>query len=136
MSAAPLEARCLCGATRYRLRPPYDGVVICHCRQCRHANGSYFQPVVPVQETQVEWLAKDALSEHESSPDKFRAFCSRCGAPVYSRRNYRPGQLRLRAGLIDEFPMPASIEQQFEENALVWLKPLTECLANLNEETA
>jgi len=136
MSVATLEAACLCGATRYRLQPPYDDMTICHCRQCRRANGSYIQPVLPVDEAQVDWLAKDAIVEHESSQGKFRAFCSGCGAPVYSRRTYRPGELRLRAGLIEELPQPKSIKQQLGENALAWIEPLARRLANPNEETA
>ena len=136
MSAATLDARCLCGATRYRLRPPYDEMTICHCQQCRRANGSYLQPVVPVEETQVEWLAKDVIAEYESSDGKFRAFCSGCGAPVYSRRTYRPGQLRLRGGLIDDLPMPGTIEQQYREDALSWIAPLAQRLAQPNEERA
>jgi hypothetical protein len=42
------------------------------------------------------------LTEYESSPGKVRAFCRRCGSPVYSRRDALPETLRLRIGLLDE----------------------------------
>jgi hypothetical protein len=33
-----------------------------------------------------------------------RAFCGRCGSPVYSRRSDSPDVLRLRLGLLDDDP--------------------------------
>lgn len=76
-----IAGSCLCGATAYALSSPYDRLEVCHCIQCRRANGSAFHMVVPVTEEQVEWQRRDRISEYESSPGKVRAFCSGCGAP-------------------------------------------------------
>ncbi len=42
------------------------------------------------------------MTEFESSPGKYRAFCNRCGSQLYSRVDAIPGILRLRVGVINE----------------------------------
>jgi hypothetical protein len=44
------------------------------------------------------------VSEYESSPGKFRAFCHVCGSPVYSRRDSEPEIRRIRLGSLDADP--------------------------------
>jgi hypothetical protein len=94
---------CLCGAVRFRVHGEVAPIQFCHCSQCRKAQGSAFASNVPVATSALEWLAgRELLTEYESSPGKKRAFCSRCGSPVYSRRDAAPEVLRLRVGLLDE----------------------------------
>jgi hypothetical protein len=76
----------------------------CHCSQCRRANGSAFASNAPVRAKYLEIEGRAGIREYESSPGKFRAFCARCGSPVYSRRDSEPGILRLRLGLLDGDP--------------------------------
>jgi hypothetical protein len=124
-----LLGQCLCGDTAYRVAPPYDRVEVCHCIACRRSNGSALHMVVPVDDGQVEWLGRERIAEFESSPGKMRAFCNRCGSPVYSRRESRPGKLRLRAGLIVDLPLPQTLTQQYGAFALDWIGPLAEMVA-------
>ena len=90
--------------------------------------------VVPVTVDQVAWQSRKRVNEYESSPGKFRAFCGGCGAPVYSRRESRPGQLRLRAGLMPDLPEPLELLQQYGENALPWIEPLARMVADPEEK--
>lgn len=64
--------------------------------------------------------------EYESSPGKFRAFCSLCGSPIYSRRADLEGVYRIRAGLLDE-PLPVEVglglHQWVGSGAGWWAKP-------------
>jgi hypothetical protein len=93
---------CLCGAVRFRIESALSPVQICHCRQCRQAQGGAFAAVVPVAVSAFRLLAgEDALQAYASSPGKERVFCRHCGSPVFSRREALPEVLRLRAGLID-----------------------------------
>jgi hypothetical protein len=46
----------------------------------------------------------ELVTEYESSPGKFRAFCRRCGSPVYSRRDSEPELRRIRLGTLDADP--------------------------------
>ncbi len=116
-----LAAACLCGATRYILAEPIGDVVLCHCRQCRRANGGAFNVAVLAETANVRFEARDAVREFESSPGKYRAFCSRCGSPVYSRCDDLPGVLRLRGGLIDDLPPPRRLTEAYREDGWDWL---------------
>lgn len=96
-----LEGSCLCGGIRYR----YDGepaeLSMCHCSQCRRAQGSAFVAVTPVQADRFHLLAgAELLQEYRAVPHKARVFCRRCGSPLYSRRDDRPELLRLRVGTV------------------------------------
>ena len=116
-----LSAACLCGATRYSLSGPVDEVVLCHCSQCRRANGGAFNVAVLTDAADVTFDARDAVHEYESSPGKYRAVCAGCGAPVYSRRDELPGVLRLRGGLIDGLPAPRRLIETHRDDGWDWI---------------
>lgn len=94
---------CLCGGVRFRLAQEPEPIQVCHCSQCRKAQGTPFATNAPIGESAFT-LEQGAglLRAYESSPGKQRVFCSRCGSPIYSRKDSLPGVLRLRAGLIDQ----------------------------------
>lgn len=94
---------CLCGDIRFQYDGPLGPVALCHCSQCRRSHGSAFSVSAPVQKVHFQLLSgQDRICEYESSPGRYRAFCSRCGSPVYSRSDAIPGILRLRISLICE----------------------------------
>lgn len=99
-------ANCLCGGVTFRLTGKLAHVQICHCGQCRKAQGTAFATNIPVARDAFHLdSGAELLSEYESSPGKRRVFCRRCGSPIYSRRDSLPNVLRIRAGLINE-PLP------------------------------
>ncbi|MBX3622129.1 MAG: GFA family protein [Rhizobacter sp.] len=94
---------CLCGGIAFRVTGELAPIQICHCTQCRKAQGSAFAANLPVAREAFHLdCGTELVTEYESSPGKKRAFCRRCGSPLYSRRDAVPGVLRLRAGLLDE----------------------------------
>ncbi len=116
-----VSGSCLCGGVRFRLIPPLAPVQICHCSQCRKAQGGPFATNIPVQAAQIEWLSgQELLSSYESTPGKQRVFCKVCGSPLYSCRSSLPGVYRIRAGLLDE---PVPVERAFHayvDSACSW----------------
>ncbi len=97
-----IEGGCLCGGIRYRYDGSIEEVSICHCSQCRKAQGSAFAAVSPVATADFHILAgAELLREYRSSPDKIRVFCARCGSPIYSAKDDVPGVRRLRLGTVD-----------------------------------
>jgi hypothetical protein len=93
---------CLCGSVRYRVTGPLADIQLCHCSQCRKAQGSAFAANIPTDEDRLTFLSgEQALVLFESSPGKTRAFCGRCGSPLFSRTTAKPGVVRLRAGTLD-----------------------------------
>ena len=69
------------------------------------ASGSAFSSNVNVRRAYWRFTSGgDLIREFESSPGVHRAFCSRCGSPVYSRWDAQPDMLRLRLGLVEGDP--------------------------------
>jgi hypothetical protein len=94
---------CLCGAIRFRIQGPLAPIQVCHCSQCRRAQGTALATNVPVESSAFTLeQGADMLTAFEASPGKQRVFCKRCGSPVYSQRDSLPGVLRVRIGLINE----------------------------------
>jgi heme-degrading monooxygenase HmoA len=90
---------------RLTLTGRLGAAAFCHCSQCRKANGSAFACNAPVRARYLEFeRGRDLIREFESSPGKFRAFCSRCGSPIYSRVSADPETFRIRMGIIDGDP--------------------------------
>jgi hypothetical protein len=103
-----LVGGCLCGGVRFAYAGPLGGdlgaVTVCHCGQCRKAQG-YAAAVAPgVAAGFVVTDGATLIKEFESSPGKRRAFCGACGSPLYSRLDARPEGLRLRLGAFDSLP--------------------------------
>lgn len=93
---------CLCGEITFEIDGELASIEICHCSQCRRAQGTAFATNIPVGVSQFRLLTgEDSLSSYESSPGKERVFCRQCGSPVFSRRAGLPDNLRVRAGLLD-----------------------------------
>lgn len=119
---------CLCGAVRYEIDGELAPIQICHCSQCRKAQGGPFATNLPVSRENFRLLSGEkALTEFRSSPDKRRVFCRHCGSPLYSARDALPETLRLRAGTLDE-PLRTTLEAHYyvESRAHWW--PLEDTL--------
>ncbi len=100
-----ISGSCLCGSVRFRIEGKLGPVGYCHCSQCRKASGTAFAANADVRRADITFDAGlDRVREYESSPGKFRAFCSACGSPVYSRTAADAGRLRVRLGLLDGDP--------------------------------
>lgn len=96
------QGGCLCGAVRYRIEGELEPIQICHCSQCRKAQGTPFVTNIPVQESAFVLLSgAEQPKAFESSPGKQRVFCTNCGSPIYSRTSKLPGVLRIRAGSLE-----------------------------------
>jgi hypothetical protein len=92
---------CLCGRIRFELMAEPGEFGFCHCVACQKASGSAHAANAPIDRSEVRLLASTTLREFESSPGKFRAFCSACGSPVYAYLRASFDTLRIRLGLLD-----------------------------------
>lgn len=94
---------CLCGGVRFQIQGELEPIQVCHCSQCRKAQGTPFATNTPVEEASFQLdRGAELLTSFEASPGKQRVFCSKCGSPIYSKKDALPGVLRVRAGLINE----------------------------------
>ncbi|WP_332768538.1 GFA family protein [Phenylobacterium sp.] len=100
---------CLCRAVRFEVAGDLAPIQLCHCGDCRKAQGGAFATNIPVATADFTLLSGEGeLRAYESSPGKERVFCGRCGGPVFSRLASKPEVVRLRAGTLDE-PVEAEI---------------------------
>jgi hypothetical protein len=96
-----LEGSCLCGKVAYEAETEAKPIALCHCETCRKAHGSAFASVMAVPRTSFKWVrGEDVLGVFESSPGKFRRFCTSCGSHVMAERPADPVVL-LRLGCLD-----------------------------------
>jgi hypothetical protein len=87
---------------RFEVEGPLAPIQLCHCSQCRKAQGAAFGANIPVAANAFRWLqGEDLLREYRASPGKRRVFCSTCGSPLFSQRDEAPETIRLRVGTLD-----------------------------------
>ena len=101
-----LEGRCLCGKIEYEIDGEVGSIDYCHCSYCRRASGSAFASNATISRASFRLRSGDALmKEFESTPGKFRSFCSNCGSPIYARHTAAPEILRIRVGTLSSDPI-------------------------------
>lgn len=123
MSAVTARGSCLCGAVRFRVALPPKWVAHCHCSQCRRAHGAPFVTWAgfPSARFSLEPGATPP-SWYASSPGARRAFCPRCGSPMFFESARWPGETHVARALIDD---PLGMEpgaHVFYESHVPWLQ--------------
>ena len=115
MCPSIIPGQCLCGAFRFEIDGPVGEVRLCHCDLCRRASGTAFSAnaCIPIKRYRLV-DGMDVVREYESSPGANRAFCSRCGSPVFARVKADPEYIRIRLGTL-------SREAQATITAHVWV---------------
>ncbi|MFV3413615.1 GFA family protein [Pseudomonas nitroreducens] len=104
---------CLCGAVRYEISGELAPIQVCHCSQCRKAQGGPFATNLPVDRAAFRLLSGESeLAGYRATPEKLRVFCRLCGSPIYSARDALPKTLRVRAGTLDE-PVRTKLEAHY-----------------------
>jgi len=100
-----IRAQCLCGDVRIEITGKLGPIVHCHCSRCRKASGAAFGSNADVRSRYWNVVAgAERIREFDSSPGVKRAFCSRCGSPLYSRRTEAPDVYRIRLGILEDDP--------------------------------
>jgi hypothetical protein len=100
------QGSCLCGAINYSFKNHEGDFVHCHCRSCRKSGGTNGAVNIAVAIDQFELSdPSEYLKSYESSPNKFRHFCSHCGSPLFTKVGGNAEYVRVRLGSVDsEFP--------------------------------
>ena len=116
-----ITGRCLCGDVQFEIDGKLGPAIYCHCSQCRRASGSAFAANASVRARYLRFRSgRDAIREYESTPGEFRAFCSRCGSPVYSRLASDPETFRIRLGTLDGDPGRRPLSHVWVGSKAVW----------------
>ena len=93
----------------------------CYCGKCRTATGAGFATNVIVDTDKFRIVAgAEALSRFESSPGKFRYFCSGCGSPIYSHGKATKRIVSVRAGTLSQDPGMRPSYHAFVASKVAW----------------
>jgi len=105
----------------------YDGEIaelaICHCNQCKRAQGTPFVTNAPILRKHFTLLTGEHLQKgYMASKNKRRVFCSNCGSPLFSQRIDRPDTIRLRIGTVTEGHIPKPDYHIHYESRAAWFE--------------
>ena len=96
-----IQGSCHCGAVSYEADAPLRGIAHCHCPTCRKTHAAAFSSIAAVPREQFRWIGgEEKLSRYESSPGKFRYFCSVCGSHLFAERP-EDKRVMLAMGCVD-----------------------------------
>jgi hypothetical protein len=118
-----LEGSCLCGKVAYEIECEPRPIVHCHCETCRKTHGAAFSSVMAVPRKSFKWVRGEGLLRaHESSPGKFRRFCSQCGSHIVAERPSRDVVL-IRLGCLETSIVGDVKAHIWRSNAASWYDP-------------
>lgn len=111
---------CLCGSVRFEIAEPLGLAEYCHCSMCRKAHGSAFSANAVVRSSALTISGAELISEYESSPNRRKCFCSRCGSQLFIRRTDRPEVTVVALGAIDGDPIARPERHVFVASKAPW----------------
>ena len=122
-----INGSCLCEEVQYE----YDGIInevaVCHCNQCKRAQGTPFVTNAPIELEKFTFTnGSSSLKTFFSNPNKKRVFCGNCGSPLYSQRTDMPETIRLRLGTVTEGHIPEPNYEIYCESKSGWFSTNTE----------
>lgn len=112
---------CLCGKVRFEIMGEIKSIIMCHCSQCRKAQGSAFATNGIVDVDNFTFVSgEDELTSYETSPGKKRYFCKQCGSPILSRIKSVPATVRVRLGTISSDIAERPVAHIFASSKANW----------------
>ena len=100
-----LNGACLCGRIQYEITGETRFMYQCYCGKCRAASGAAFVTNIIVDTDRFRITTGiESLAAFESSPQKFRHFCSACGSPIYSHAERTKQVVSVRCGTLRQDP--------------------------------
>lgn len=116
-----VRGACLCGAVRFTIDGALGLAEYCHCSMCRRAHGAAFSAnvVVPSEALSIE-SGLETITEYESSPNRRKCFCSRCGSQLFIRRTDRPDVTVVALGAIEDDPQVRPERHVFTASQAPW----------------
>src|SRR5579872_4414841 len=114
------NGRCLCNAIQFQVSGEPRSVHYCHCRICRRTTGSAFAVLAWFPTRSVVWRGL-APVERRSSDIAERAFCGRCGSPLFLKFDDSP-EIGLMLGAFDRPDLLVLAYHYGVEARLPWIE--------------
>ena len=122
-----VDGQCHCGQIRYEAEIDPDNVSVCHCTDCQTLTGTAYRVSAPAPAASLRFLAgtpKVYIKTAESGNKRAQAFCSNCGAPIYSADAQEPQVFFLRVGTMSQRAVLPAKRQIWCRSALSWASDL------------
>ncbi|MHA1524246.1 MAG: GFA family protein [Alphaproteobacteria bacterium] len=102
--SAKFSGGCLCGAVRYKCQTDPVVTGFCQCTDCRKSSGSGHSAhlAVPLDAVKISGEVAKYDRPADSGNMVTRAFCPKCGSPVYSTNSAIPQMIVFRASSLDD----------------------------------
>ena len=115
---------CLCGTVRFALdSAPFDAGW-CHCRTCQKSSGAPAMVFASVAIADYRFTAgEESVGMVASSGFGRRAFCTKCGTPLYMRVDHQPETIDLSVTTLDD---PGAVQPGFHifwASRVPWFDP-------------
>jgi hypothetical protein len=107
--------QCMCGAVRYTFKPPFTGVISCHCKQCQRLHGNYNPLLIGEKENFTFDKGESNVGWYDSSEKAERGFCKTCGSAMFKRDKNGP-KMKVSVGNIDDTSGLTNIKNVGTEN--------------------
>lgn len=114
-----IKGGCLCGAVRFVATGEVKGVAWCHCESCRKHSGAPVSVFVAF-ERDAYTVTEGAIAKFNSSPGRWRGFCSRCGSTL-TCEGESSSEIHFHVGAFDEAAGLEPTRHIFPEERLPWL---------------
>jgi hypothetical protein len=116
-----MKGSCLCRTVSYEADRLAAPIVHCHCNTCRKAHAAAFTSTARVNRSEFRWLAGEhAIGSFESTPGKFRHFCTRCGTHLIAEWKTQD-QVILRVATLDQDPGSTAVAHIWVSHEVPWL---------------
>jgi hypothetical protein len=118
----PLTGSCLCGGVRFRVHSAPIDAGYCHCTRCQKRTGTSSSAQAWIDGSTFELLAgEDLVKAWRHSDGGFeKAFCTECGAHLFSRNPDDHSQMSIRMGAFDSDPGVRPSLRSFVAYAAEW----------------
>jgi hypothetical protein len=122
MTEPSLTGGCLCGGVRFELSEPAPIASYCHCTRCQRRTGTAASANARIDGRTFRITQGEDLIRAWRHPDGGfeKAFCSECGAHLYSRNPDDHTQIGVRLGAFDGDPGVRPSSRQYVAYAAVW----------------
>jgi hypothetical protein len=126
-----INGSCLCGAVSYEITGSFRLIGNCHCSMCRKSHGAAFATWGIIEPDQFMWtFGEEFVQKYQSSPERQRCFCRKCGSPLVSMHSGTVGEVVV--GTLDNDPGTRPREHIFVRSKAPWYE-ITDALPQSEE---
>lgn len=124
-SVSDIRGGCLCSSVTYEITGPIHTIENCHCQMCRKAHGAAFSTngVVAGADFKIKTGA-ECITAYASSPRRLKCFCSRCGSPLFIRRQNETGSddasVVVTLGTLNQYTGSGATRHVFVDSKAEW----------------